>query len=342
MRNTKLALLIGMIAAGVFCIYFFSNIVYLFVIASVIAFILNPLARGLSKKLKIKKALAIFIVYIFIVLVITLILSIIIPNIAQEVKNLSNNMSTYTDNINSYYDIIADKMEQLQIPTEITEKIYELVARLETFLKDFAWKAASSLVGSTLRILDVIIVITISIYLILDTRIILHKVSDYLPRKIGKRFNDIAKECNDVTWKYLKSKTIIALGMAITTFIVLTIIGVEYAFLLAVIAFLLDYIPYFGSIIAGIISAGVAVATGSVTQMIAVLICVLIIQQIEGNIVVPKVQGESVGLHPLLVIFAILACNKLWGPLGMFIAVPLGSIIKIIFKQLYSYVISPD
>ena len=130
--------------------------------------------------------------------------------------------------------------------------------------------------------------------------------------------------------------------MATVTYIGLSIIGVPYAALFAALSFVLDFIPYFGSTIAGIVEAVVATITGGIGLGITVAIFVLVVQQIEGNIVIPKVEGNATGLHPVTVMFSLLACNRIWGPMGMLISTPVAAVIKIIVKEMYNYIIDGE
>jgi predicted PurR-regulated permease PerM len=130
--------------------------------------------------------------------------------------------------------------------------------------------------------------------------------------------------------------------MGVVTYIGLSIIGVPYAALFAALSFVLDFVPYFGSTIAGIIEAIVATMTGGIGLGITVAIFVLIVQQIEGNIVAPKVQGDATGLHPVTVMFALLACNRIWGPMGMLISTPVAAVVKIVVREMYNYLIDGE
>ena len=107
-------------------------------------------------------------------------------------------------------------------------------------------------------------------------------------------------------------------------------------------SFVLDFVPYFGSILAGVLEAFFALITLGLGPAIAVGVFVLVVQQIEGNVVIPKIQGDQAGIHPITVMFAILASSELWGPAGMLIAVPIAAILKIVVTEVYYYIVTPD
>ena len=85
-----------------------------------------------------------------------------------------------------------------------------------------------------------------------------------------------------------------------------------------------------------------AIITGGMGLGLTVAVFVLIVQQIEGNIVAPKVQGDATGLHPVTVMFALLVCNRIWGPMGMLISTPVAAVVKVIVKEMYSYLIDGE
>jgi predicted PurR-regulated permease PerM len=111
------------------------------------------------------------------------------------------------------------------------------------------------------------------------------------------------------------------------------VIGVRFSVLLGLLNGILNFIPLFGSLIAGAFATIVSLVTGGLTQAIITLGAVLIIQQTEGNFITPKLQGKSTGLHPVFIMIIILVANQLWGVAGMFIAVPLFGLARLILKE---------
>lgn len=342
MRNTKLfviALIIAAICGGA---YYFSEILTLFFVAALIAFLLNPLAHGFMDRFHIKKGFAILIVFLIFLLFIAIILSTLVPMLVEQIRMFVNGMTSYTQNIDRYYNMLLEELSRHEIPDSYLSSVKDFMSSIVGYFTNALGVLLSVLLTSTTRILDVLIVITVAVYFMLDTRLILEKAAGLFPEKTGNKLLALVRESNDMLWNYLKSKTLISCGMALTTFIIFKVIGVQYAPLLAILAFFLDFIPYFGSIIAGCVAALTAFLTAGLSQALITGLCVLVVQQIEGNIVNPKIQGDSVGLHPIAVMFAVLACNQLWGPLGMFMAVPLGGVIKIFLREIYHFLMTPD
>ena len=117
----------------------------------------------------------------------------------------------------------------------------------------------------------------------------------------------------------------------------MSILGVKYAVLLGFMIGLFNLIPYIGAIIAVVIAGIITLLTGGVSQAIWMLVKVTILQQIDANIINPKIVGNSLEISPLLVIFAVTVGGAYWGVLGMFLAVPVVAVLKIIIDDWIEY-----
>jgi predicted PurR-regulated permease PerM len=182
-------------------------------------------------------------------------------------------------------------------------------------------------------LLNGILAIILITYFLLDGRKLITGAVKLFSNKNQEMVERVLYNSDKIVWQYLKVKFIISLLTAIVLGIGFAIFGIKYALLLAVLAFVLNFIPYFGPILAGVIAVLVALVTIGWPACLWVAIFILVVQQVEGNIITPKFQGESIGLHPVIILFALLASSAVWGPLGMFIAVPLAGIAKVFFYE---------
>ena len=134
-------------------------------------------------------------------------------------------------------------------------------------------------------------------------------------------------------FKFLSSQVLDGIVVGVLTSIAMSILGVKYAVLLGFFIGLFNLIPYFGAIFAVAISAVITLVTGGIAQAIWMVIIVTILQQIDANIINPKITGDSLKISPLLVIFAVTVGGAYFGVLGMFLAVPIATVIKIILED---------
>ncbi len=342
MSNTKMLLLGMLIISAIAMVARFWDVLMLFLVSAIIAYILSPLAGFLQKKAHFKRGLAVFFVLLCFVALIIVLVSLSLPRTIVQITNLVTELQRYAANFDSLLDTGVHYLTELGLPQSVIDTLAGLLAESDKYISTFFTGILSAIVSFSLRLFDGVVVVILVVYFMLDGRKLLGAFADTLPKKVGRRARALAERANRVTWTYIKSKVLISAGMALCTYIGLSIIGVHYAFLFAVMSFVLDFIPYFGSIIAGVVEGFFALITMGVGKAVAVVVFVLVVQQIEGNVVVPKVQGNLTGIHPITVMFAILASNEVWGPVGMLIAVPIAAILKIIVTEVYIYIVTPE
>ena len=344
MKHGKTLVLILLLLSAVLMITGFWDIVMEFFTAALIAYLLNPLAKLLSKKLRLRRGVAVALVLLLAVGVLGFLLYLLLPSVIDQVSSLADDIVRYASA--SSYDELLNKitqyLESLHLPPGVLDLANEYLQKADEVLVNLLSAFLSWVVSITLSIVDVVVVVIVIVYLMLDGSKIMRDALGILPHSIARRASHVLAEGDELVWKYLRVRVIVSGGMAVVTYIGLTIIGVPYALLFAGLSFVLDFIPYFGSIIAGAIEAVVAIITGGMGLGLTVAVFVLIVQQIEGNIVAPKVQGDATGLHPVTVMFALLVCNRIWGPMGMLISTPVAAVVKVIVKEMYSYLIDGE
>ena len=152
-------------------------------------------------------------------------------------------------------------------------------------------------------------------------------------KNIDKYFNN----SNDIFFKFIASQFLDAIVVGVLVTIAMSLMEIKYAPLLGFFIGLFNMIPYIGAIIAVAISALVTLITGGLSQTIWMLIVVIILQQIDANIINPRIVGQSLKISPLLVIFAVTVGGAYFGILGMFLAVPIVAVLKILVEDYINY-----
>ncbi len=194
-----------------------------------------------------------------------------------------------------------------------------------------------SFISAIETIFDAFIAIIVSIYILLQRSQIvgflsrltnaIFKEDTYL--KIKKYFI----KGNTVFFKFLTSQVLDAILVGILVSIAMSILGVKYSVLLGFMIGLFNLIPYFGAIVAVIIAVLITILTGGFGKALLMAIVVIILQQIDANIINPKIVGDSLEISQLLVIFAVTIGGAYFGILGMFLAVPVVAILKLIIDD---------
>ena len=335
MTGLKLWIITICMVALIFALWYFSDILMLVLISAALAFLLSPPVNYLQRKMQTKKRiLPTVIVFICTLALIAALLAILLPILYDQIVSVIKNIGQYASTITDFLDHIAEYAVELGLPESLMDSIYKLTSTFENFIVTLVANIGSAILQQSLKALDLVIFFCLTFYFMLDGKNIYRAFEGLFPDNGKVRIRRIALELNVLVWNYLKQHIIISGGMFVVTLIGFLCFGLEYALLLAFVAFFLDFIPYIGSIIAGIVAAASAFISGGIGLAFWVLVFVICVQQIEGNIIMPKFQAKSVDVHPLAVIFSLLACNKLWGIFGMFISVPVAGLVKVLFVEI--------
>ena len=152
-------------------------------------------------------------------------------------------------------------------------------------------------------------------------------------KKTCDKIENYMDSTNTIFFKFISGQLIDAVVVGILVTIAMSIIGVKYSVLLGFIIGLFNIIPYFGAIVAVVISVIITIITGGLSQALIMAAVVIILQQIDSNIINPKIIGNSLEISPLLVIFAVTVGGAYFGVLGMFLAVPIIAVLKIVVND---------
>lgn len=321
-----------------------------FIIGIFIAYIFYIPCRNMENiftksKFKIirKKArpISIFVIYLIALIIIVLAINFIVPALATSVTDLANNLVNYYNNtIEGFKNIPEDSiLRKIDI-----EKIANSLANIniEEFINlDTITQYAKGAIGIANGLFDFFVSLIVSVYILLERKQILgfiKKLAGVIFKEktynaLGKYFNNT----NAIFFKFLSSQILDGFVIGVLTSIAMMILGVRYAILLGFLIGLSNLIPYFGAIVGVGIAIIITIFTGGITQAIWLAIIVIILQQIDANIINPKIVGNSLKISPLLVIFAVTVGGAYFGVLGMFLAVPVFTVLKILIQDYIEY-----
>lgn len=335
--------LILMIITAAMAVFSFWDIIMSFLIPAILAYLLNPITKRIIRKTGLKRGYAVALVALIVVGIITFIGSIVLPPLIVQLGDLLTDLQYYASNFDEIVGRITAFMSTLHLPQTMLDSVAEIVSQSDTYIVSFVGSLLTSLVGMSLQIFDIVIAVIVLVYFMLDGPKLIASMVNFFPKDTASKIEHLVKESDFIAKKYIRSRFIISGCMAVAIFVGLRFIfGIEYAPVFALLSFCLDFIPYFGSLIGSIIQIFYSLITGGFSFALGVAVYVITVQQIEGNILAPKIEGNATGIHPLTVLFALLAAEEVFGPLGMLISTPVAAIIKMIFLELYSFVVSKD
>ncbi|MBS5883365.1 MAG: AI-2E family transporter [Clostridium sp.] len=308
-----------------------SSIVNIIFIGFILAYALKPLRDTISEKFKLSKKISSISIILTIFLGLILLSYIVIPSIIRE----SYNIGYILDNIDEYVKNIVYKLNLNDI--SFFESIYNQISEeVNIFFSKVTDNLLENLMVCFESLVSLAIVPIVTYYFLVDGDLIYNKLLLILPtekRIIAKR---VISHIDKVLSRYIISQLLLSLIIGALTFIVLVIIDVKFALILGIFNGILNIVPYFGPIIGGVPAIFVALME-SPNKALWTLIAIFLIQQIEGNILSPKITGDSTNMHPIIIIILLLVGEKLGGLIGMIVAVPIGVIVKVIYDDINDY-----
>ncbi|MDU3337080.1 AI-2E family transporter [Paraclostridium bifermentans] len=319
-----------------------------FIIGAVIAYLLNFILvfveeRILSKnklnklKPKSKRAIGLLLTYIVAFILLALFIQFVLPQLVESMLGLVNDIPTYLTNLS---DLLTKYTKDLNIDKEYLDIA---VTKLTDFINYFISVAAGLLpvVGQALGIVassiwNIVLGVIISIYLLIDKEKFCalgrKVVCAVFNEKHSKRILQLVDRSNDTFGKFLSGKIIDSAIIGVLTFVVLTIFKMPYVLLISVIIGITNIIPFFGPFF-GAIPATIIILFVSPIKALWFILIIIVIQQLDGNIIGPKILGDSIGISAFWILFSLLVAGKFLGLVGMIIGVPLFAIIYSIIKE---------
>lgn len=308
-----------------------KDVVYLIVMSFILAYSLRPLISLLKDKGINKRAAALSIILVSIAITIISII-IIIPSLFKESLSINNALYKIQNYLEGMYNNLIP-LRNNKTMFVILDTLYSNINKILSEMLNKIFKGALNIGGNLLTLSIVPIIVY---YFLADSEIIFNKFLIFFPVKIRAVVKKIFGDIDKILGRYIVSQFILCAIVGLLTFIVLILLHVDFPLILSLLNALFNIIPYFGPLLGGMPIVLVAFL-GSTKTAIWTAICLQIIQQIEGNILSPKITGDSVSMHPLTVIILLIIGGKIGGFIGMVLAVPVGVVIKIIYEDLNYY-----
>lgn len=305
-------------------------------IAYVFFYILRPVAKLLTSKMKVSSSLASILAIVFGIASIFGVFTGVIPVMVQQTQQLITAIPGHINVVRSYLEANADNTIVRYIIDYINNNlnVNQISSTAFNIFSDFVSNAASILSSMATIIVTAPFVLY---YLLKDSGRFRNYVISHLPSKSRKLIDTTVTEIDEKVGSYISGQMLVSLCIGILLFIGYKIIGLEYAISLATIAAVLSIVPYLGPMLAILPAMLVAIST---SWLMAVKIIVVwgIVQFLEGNFISPNIMGRSMQQHPLTVIFVILIATNTFGIVGAIVGIPVYAILKILGEKLVTII----
>ncbi|HPQ70989.1 MAG TPA: AI-2E family transporter [bacterium] len=341
----KFAVLVAALLLFFWLIHRLSSILTALAVAWVLAYICDPLVDRMEAR-RIPRTAGVALFAILLVLVIVLAELILVPAIGNEVERLGKDMPNYAETITQRVVPWAESTFRVQLPHS-SEEVFDLLKTNQDTVKHFTDKvyapltamvknSVSSLLGMITFILTMVVVPVAWFFLLRDIDKINARVVELVPPRWREGFLSFMHQVDEIVSNFLHGQIIVALILAVLYSIGLwLILDIPLGLIIGLFAGFAAIVPYLG-VVVGVLPALVMafLQYQDWQHPLGVLIVFGVAQALEGNVITPKIVGDKLGLHPVVVIFAILIFAELAGLFGMLIAVPAAAIIQVLMRRL--------
>ena len=333
--QTRLWLIFGVAVSG--GLYLLAPVLTPFLFSALLAYLGDPLIDRLEAR-KISRSWAVTLVFSAIILGLLLLLLLLIPLSAHEFRGLMQRFPSYIDWLQT--NIVPWLHDRLGADPELFN-LSSLRTQLLNYAQDIgdlagglfqSIRESSTVVFSWIA--DLLLVPVVTFYLLRDWDLLVARVRELLPRRIEPTVSKLARESDAVIGAFLRGQFIVMAALGIIYSVGLAIIGLDFSLLIGLVAGLVSFVPYLGPIIGILVASIVAILQfHSLASVIPVLIVFGIGQMISDLALTPALVGDRIGLHPVAVLFAVLAGGHLFGFFGVLLALPVAAVIAVLLRH---------
>ena len=337
---------LGALVAFIIFLLAFRTILLPFVAGMALAYFLDPVADWLERR-GLSRLMATVVILISFVLMFAISLVLIIPLIVSQFSQFAQQLPQY---LTQLQELIANP-ESSFLPGWAATQIQTAKENFSSLMSEgagFLGGLLNQLWNSGKTIIDVIslLVITpvVAFYILLDWDRMVAKVDSWIPRDQVATVRQLATEMDQAVSGFIRGQGSLCLILGVFYAVGLTLVGLNFGLLIGFVAGMISFIPYIGSLVGLVLAVGVALMQfwPEYGWIIAVMVVFFAGQFIEGNILQPKLVGSSVGLHPVWLMFALLAFGAMFGFVGLLIAVPAAAVVGVLVRFALSRYLQSD
>ncbi len=327
--------LAGILLAG-WLLWLLAPILTPFVIAALLAYLGDPLVDRLEAG-KLPRTAAVVVVFLGLLVTLAVSITLLVPIVSAQIKALADAVPIYIEWINTQV------LPWLRLKLDLDVSALDLAAVKDTLSANVraAGGAAANILAYVTRsgaaliewLLNLFLIPVVTFYLLRDWDGLVESFRGLVPRHVEPSVNRLAREADDVLGAFLRGQLLVMLGLSAVYSTGLWLIGVEFALLIGLLAGLVSFVPYLG-VIVGMVIASVVVLfqTHDLWQLLWVAVVFVTGQMLEGMVLTPWLVGDRIGIHPVAVIFAVLAGGQLFGFFGVLLALPVAAVMAVLAR----------
>lgn len=328
-RTLRYILFIAVVIATLYFFYTIREVVLSFFIAAVVAYIMYRPVLFIEKS-GFSRTWAILTLYLLVLGLLILAACLAVPAMIDELSKITKLLPDYAGQAQH----MAARIDHMEVPDQVRQIIRENIIKVEDFLYSSLQSFMNSVYKFFNKIITVVFAPILAFYILEDWEKIRDNFLNMLSPPIRRNFQIIALEIDTVLIQFFKGYLLISFLVGVFTGLTAFILGVKFALLIGVVSGVTNLVPYFGPLLGGIPAVALALSE-SFRLGIYMMVAILVIQQVESNVVTPRIIGDRLGLHPLVIVFALLAGGQLLGIWGMLLAVPVTAVLKVVLNYMF-------
>jgi predicted PurR-regulated permease PerM len=320
---------IAFVAALLVLAYYLYEVLIMVFVAFMLASLIDPLADKFEKY-KIPRGLSVLLICAVLFGVLAGVVILLIPPILGQIREFTRDFAGYWEKATTSFA----SLEQWGAEKGLSENIQKSVATLETSIAKWIGSLFTTVTGIIGGIIAFVVVLVMTFYMVVEEEAMKKIIYNFLPKEkwdyTVQRGSEVKRKLGD----WLRGQLVLCFIIGLFVYVGLLILGVDYALALGVFAGLMEMVPYAGPILGAMPAVFLAFAESPIKAFF-VVVFYFIIQQLENNLLVPKVMQKAVGLNPVISIIALLIGAKLAGFVGVLLAIPLTTAASVFVKDFY-------
>ena len=337
MQQRWFILTVGLVVFGL--IYLLSPILSPFLVGALLAYLSDPLADRLEAR-GLSRTSSVVIVFLVLTAVVAIALLLLLPHLLTQVQLMVERVPRVIEVLNTELLPFVEANLGLELGRPDLKQVAAVLTQHWQTTGSIATTLISSVAQSGLAVVawfaNLLLIPVVTFYLLRDWDLMMARIKELLPRNIEPVVSLWAGECDEVLGAFMKGQLVVMLVLGIIYALGLALLGVDLALLLGITAGLASIVPYLG-VVVGVLSSAIAayVQMQDPTILTGVALVFGVGQLLEGMVLTPKLVGDQIGLHPVAVIFAIMAGGQLFGFVGVLLALPVAAVIRVLLSHLH-------
>lgn len=333
-RTTKRIVVVGLVIVFVLLLYLFRALLPSLLIATVLAYVLKPVADLLERRVRMPRLLAVILVFLALLALVATIPATLVPYLADQVRRINVDLQRLTEDVVAY---LSRPISILGFTLNPRDLMGDMQGPLQDLVRNFASQTLAILLGIASSVIWIVATLVIAFYLVKDADELRGFLDRAAPASHAEELRRLRVEISRVWSSFFRGQVTLAFVIGMAVWIAMVAVGMPSAGLMGLIAGCLEVIPNFGPVLATIPAALVALIRGSnflplsnFWFAVVVVAIYTLIQQVENAYIVPRIMGRRLQLHPAVVFIAVLGGGLVFGAVGFFLAAPIMATARVL------------